>query len=129
MHRSQKRQVINLLDDEEFPELSQKQKNRSPAHTTVPNRISPSIITQDTTQTNVTELLDSKIAVLKTQLQQQLNTQIQDLTDKLDIHLNTQLESSIHLLEKSLTTTLDVKMNKIFQRLNNVLPSMTSSTS
>ena len=129
MHRPQKRQIINLLDDEEYPELSQKQKNPTTANNIAPDRTTPSIITQDTTQTNVTELLDSKIAVLKTQLQQQLTTQIQDLTNKLENHLNTQLESSIHLLEKSLTTTLDVKMNKIFQRLDNILPSMTSSTS
>ena len=129
MQRPQKRQIINLLDDEEYPELSQKQKTRTTAHKIAPDRTPSSIITQDTTQTNVTELLDSKIAVLKTQQQQQLTTQIQDLTNKLENHLNTQLESSIHLLEKSLTTTLDVKMNKLFQRLDNILPSMTSSTS
>ena len=69
--RPQKRQIINLLDDQEFPSLSQPtQSPAAPASkpTQTPHAIPPTQSPSVPSSVDFTALLDSKVATLQTQL-------------------------------------------------------------
>lgn len=122
--RPNKRQVINLLDEEDFPQLPHQSKLPSKAPHPIPTTITThQPITQDTTNDNIPELLDNKVATLKVQLQQQITSQINELTTKLETQLNTHLATSINHLESRLTSAMDTKLNLFLQKLDAVLPS------
>ena len=121
--RPNKRQVLNLLDDEDFPPMPKQNPASKQNHRPIPSTITThQQVTQDSSQDHTPPAPDAQIAHLQAQLQQQIITQINDLSTKLETQLNTKLNASITLLEQKLTTTLDSKMNLLLQKLDAALP-------
>ena len=121
--RPNKRQVLNLLDDEEFPPIPQQHAASQQTHRPIPSTITThQPVTQDPSSDHTPPTPDTQIAHLQAQLQQQITTQINDLSMKLETQLNTKLNTSINLLEQKLNATLDSKLNLLLQKLDAVLP-------
>lgn len=125
--RPNKRPVINLLDDQDYPALNptdvpqQKQAVHRPHFppketTTIP------LITPNALHT----VIDQKVDSLKQLLQTQMTTKMDALTAKFETHINTNIDKKLQTFETQINTSIDTKLDNFLLKLQHILPLQTT---